>query len=157
MNAPFLSFETQYTPLSSALTDAFARMYDSCWYVPGKEEKQFEKEYAAFKHVPHTIGAVNGLGDLALVLQVRDIDFGDKVTVPSSTCNPAGRDAGRCATRSCGVRPRCRQYRPSLTGGRPHTAYPRIILSHPYGQACRMTVIMPFARRQGSHAIEDKA
>ena len=52
MHVPFLSFEAQHVPLREAMTAAFARVYDSQWYVLGEEVRQFEQEYAAFSRWP---------------------------------------------------------------------------------------------------------
>jgi len=159
MNVPLLSFEPQHVPLRGALTDAFTRVYDSYWYVLGEEVKQFEQEYAAFNHVPYTIGVANGLDALMLALRVLEISPGDEVIVPSNTYI-----ATWLAVTQVGAMPVPVEPDPATSNLDPArlvaaiTPRTRAIMPvHLYGQACRMTEIMALAQQYGLHVVEDNA
>lgn len=159
MVVPFLSFQPQHAPLRGALTDAFTRVYDSCWYVLGEEVRQFELEYAAFNRVAHTVGVANGLDALVLALRVLGIAPGDEVIVPSNTYI-----ATWLAVTHVGAVPVPVEPDPTTSNLDPAriaaaiTPRTRAIMPvHLYGQACRMPEIMAVASQHGLYVVEDSA
>ena len=138
---------------------AFARVYDSSWYVLGQEVEQFEQEYAAFNQVGHVIGVANGLDALVLALRVLEIGPGDEVIVPSNTYI-----ATWLAVTQVGATPVPVEPDPATSNLDPDrieaalTPRTRAIMPvHLYGQACRMTEIMAIATRHGLYVVEDNA
>ncbi|MCI1188892.1 DegT/DnrJ/EryC1/StrS family aminotransferase [Hymenobacter sp. DH14] len=159
MQVPFLSFEPQHKPLREAMQNAFARVYDSHWYVLGREVEQFEKEYASFSQVAHAVGVANGLDALVLALRALEIGPGDEVIVPSNTYI-----ATWLAVTQVGATPVPVEPDPATSNLDPAcieaALMPRtraIMPVHLYGQACRMTEIMNIATRHGLFVIEDNA
>ena len=159
MTVPFLSFEPQHAPLRGAMVDAFTKVYDAYWYVLGEEVRQFEKEYAAFNHVAHTVGVANGLDALVLALRVLEIGPGDEVIVPSNTYI-----ATWLAVTQVGATPIPVEPDPATSNLDPArieaaiTPRTRAIMPvHLYGQACRMEEIMALANRHHLHVVEDNA
>jgi dTDP-4-amino-4,6-dideoxygalactose transaminase len=159
MTVPFLSFEPQHAPLRGAMAEAFARVYDSYWYVLGEEVKQFEQEYAAFNQVTHAVGVANGLDALVLALRVLEIGPGDEVIVPSNTYI-----ATWLAVTQVGATPVPVEPDPATSNLDPTriaaalTPRTRVIMPvHLYGQACRMTEIMALAEQHGLYVVEDNA
>ena len=159
MNVPFLSLEPQHAPLREAMQTAFARVYDSYWYVLGQEVAQFEQEYAAYGQVAHAVGVANGLDALVLALRALAIGPGDEVIVPSNTYI-----ATWLAVTQVGATPVPVEPEPATSNLDPArieaalTPYTRAIMPvHLYGQACRMTEIMAIAARHGLYVVEDNA
>ena len=159
MNVPFLSFEPQHAPLRDAMTAAFSRVYDSCWYVLGEEVKQFEQEYAAFNQVAHAVGVANGLDALVLALRVLGVGPGDEVIVPSNTYI-----ATWLAVTQVGASPVPVEPDPATSNLDPAriaaalTPRTRAIMPvHLYGQACCMTEIMALAAQHNLYVVEDNA
>ncbi|ALW87128.1 aminotransferase [Hymenobacter sedentarius] len=159
MTVPFLYFEPQHAPLRDAMTAAFARVYDSCWYVLGEEVKLFEQEYAAFNQVAHTVGVANGLDALVLALRVLEIGPGDEVIVPSNTYI-----ATWLAVTQVGATPVPVEPDPATSNLDPAriaaALTPRtraIVPVHLYGQACRMPEIMALAAHHNLFVVEDNA
>ena len=159
MQVPFLSFEPQHTPLREAMQSAFARVYDSHWYVLGLEVEQFEQEYAAFNQVDHAVGVANGLDALVLALRALKIGPGDEVIVPSNTYI-----ATWLAVTQVGATPVPVEPDPATSNLDPFrieaalTPRTRAIMPvHLYGQACRMAEIMAIATRYGLSVVEDNA
>jgi len=159
MKVPFLAFEPQHVPLRSAMLEAFARVYDSAWYVLGKEVQAFEQEYAAFNQVEHAVGVANGLDALVLSLRALGIGVGDEVIVPSNTYI-----ATWLAVTQVGARPIPVEPDPATSNIDPLriratlTSQTRAIMPvHLYGQACRMTEIMALADEYDLLVVEDNA
>ena len=159
MKVPFLSFEAQHGPLRKAMLDAFARVYDSTWYVLGNEVLQFEAAYATFNQVAHAVGVANGLDALVLALRALGIGPGDEVIVPSNTYI-----ATWLAVTQVGAHPVPVEPDPDTSNLDPArisaalTLRTRAIMPvHLYGQACRMTEIMALARQHGLYVVEDNA
>ena len=159
MKVPFLAFEPQHQPLRSAMLAAFARVYDSAWYVLGKEVEAFEQEYAAFNQVEHTVGVANGLDALVLALRALGIGPGDEVIVPSNTYIATWLAVTQVGARIVPVEPdpATSNIDPArvLAALTPRTR--AIMPVHLYGQACCMTQIMALAEEYGLFVVEDNA
>lgn len=159
MNVPFLAFEPQHAPLRTAIGEAFARVYDSYWYVLGEEVRQFEQEYATFNQVAHAVGVANGLDALVLALRVLGIGLGDEVLVPSNTYIATWLAVTQVGATPVGVEPELATS--NLDPARLAAAIsPRtraIMPVHLYGQACRMTEIMAVAAQHNLYVVEDNA
>lgn len=159
MNIPFLSFEPQHAPLRDAMQAAFARVYDSYWYVLGQEVQQFEQEYAAFSQVSQAVGVANGLDALVLALRALEIGPGDEVIVPSNTYIATWLAVTQVGATVVPVEPD-----PATSNLDPTrleaaiTPRTRAIMPvHLYGQACRMVEIMDIAARHQLYVVEDNA
>jgi dTDP-4-amino-4,6-dideoxygalactose transaminase len=85
MKVDFLNFKGMHDPIRSEVLSAIATVYDSNWYIQGNELKSFEKEYAEFNNVKHSVGLSNGLDGLYLAIKSLGIGKGDEVIVPSNT------------------------------------------------------------------------
>ena len=67
------------------LDAAAKRVLDSGWYLLGKENEAFEREFAAYCGVKHTIGCANGLDALKLIIRAYGFGPGDEVIAPANT------------------------------------------------------------------------
>lgn len=61
------------------------RVYDSSWYIDGKEKAIFEQEFAKYCDFDYCIGAGNGLEAIRIILQAMDIQASDEVIVLATT------------------------------------------------------------------------
>lgn len=80
----------QVTDLHSAeIQEAVRRVVDSGWYLQGRENAQFEKDYAAFIGTDYCIGCANGLDALIWIfrayMELGVMKPGDEVIVPANT------------------------------------------------------------------------
>ncbi|MGY3089666.1 dTDP-4-amino-4,6-dideoxygalactose transaminase [Hymenobacter sp. UYAg731] len=159
MNIPFLNFEPQHAPLRDAMTAAFSHVYDSYWYVLGEEVKQFEREYAAFNQVEHTVGVANGLDALVLALRVLGVGPGDEVIVPSNTYIATWLAVTQVGATPVPVEPdpATSNLDPALIAAALTPRTRAIMPVHLYGQACRMTEIMALAAQHNLYVVEDNA
>lgn len=71
------------------IDEAVARVVASGWYLLGGENREFEREYAAFIGTEHAIGCGNGLDALTLIMraymEMGVMAPGDEVIVPANT------------------------------------------------------------------------
>jgi len=89
MQVPFLSLRDITNKYSSEIHDAVKRVVDSGWYLQGKENDVFEKNYASYIGSNYAIGVANGLDALFLILrayiEMGVMQKGDEVLVPANT------------------------------------------------------------------------
>ena len=85
----FLDLKAYTDKYADEIKEATNRVVDSGWFLQGKENEQFEKDYAAYIGSPFCIGCANGLDALTLIYRAYvEIGFmkpGDEVIVPANT------------------------------------------------------------------------
>lgn len=89
MDIPFLSL-CDVTALHGAeINEAVSRVVNGGWYLQGKENEKFEKNYSDFIGSKHTIGCANGLDALIWIfrayIEMGVMKPGDEVIVPANT------------------------------------------------------------------------
>jgi dTDP-4-amino-4,6-dideoxygalactose transaminase len=86
---PFLNLKAITEKYSTEITKAVTQVVDSGWYLQGKANSSFEKNYSDYIGCAHTIGVANGLDALRLILraymELGHIQEGDEVIVPANT------------------------------------------------------------------------
>ena len=89
MNIPFLSLHDVTAKYKDEIHEAVLRVVDSGWYLQGKENEQFEKNYAEYIGSKHCIGCANGLDALIWIfrayIEMGVMQPGDEVIVPANT------------------------------------------------------------------------
>lgn len=89
MNIPFLSLHDVTAKYRDEIHEAVLRVVDSGWYLQGKENEQFEKNYAEYIGSKHCIGCANGLDALIWIfrayIEMGVMQPGDEVIVPANT------------------------------------------------------------------------
>jgi dTDP-4-amino-4,6-dideoxygalactose transaminase len=159
MKIPFLNFSPMHSSIKVEMQEAFNRVYESNWFVLGKEVEQFENDYAAFNQVKHTVGLSNGLDALHLALKACSIGVGDEVIVPSNTYIATVLAVSYVGATPVLVEPNKETYNidPNRIEAAITSKTKAIIPVHLYGQACEMTAIMALAKKYQLIVIEDNA
>lgn len=159
MQVPFLSFSPQHQPIREEVLQALARVYDSQWFVLGKEVTDFEAAYAKFNNTKHSVGVANGLDALHLALMALGIGAGDEVIVPSNTYIATWLAVSYVGATIVPVEPDPATYNldPTLLEAAITARTKAIMPVHLYGQACLMDDIMAIAKRHGLAVVEDNA
>jgi dTDP-4-amino-4,6-dideoxygalactose transaminase len=159
MNIPFLNFKPMLDQMHSEMFDAFERVYNSGWFILGKELDEFEKAYSDFNQVNHVIGVSNGLDALYLALKSVGIHEGDEVIVPSNTYIATAIAVSNLRAKPVFVEPDRRTYNldPGLIEAVLTEKTKAIMPVHLYGQACEMDSIMAIAKKYGLFVVEDNA
>lgn len=159
MKVPFLSFNTQNGIIGDEIRLAFERVFQSNWYILGKELKDFERTYAQFNAVSHCIGVGNGLDALHIALKSLNIGFGDEVIVPSNTYIATWLAMSYTGATIIPVEPDILTYNIDAKKiAAAITSRTKAIMPvHLYGQACEMDEIMSIANKNALYVIEDNA
>jgi len=89
MKIPFLSLKDVTALHRAEINEAVTRVVNGGWYLQGKENEKFEKDYSAFIGCKHTIGCANGLDALIWIfrayIEMGVMQPGDEVLVPANT------------------------------------------------------------------------
>lgn len=159
MNIPFVTFKPLEKKLDKEIRAAFERVYNSSWYIRGREDEAFEKAFARFCGTAYCTGVGNGLEALTLSLMALGIGEGDEVIVPSNTYIATALSVTRVRAKLVFVEPDIRTYDidPSLIEAAVTNRTKAIIPVHLYGQPCEMDTIMDIAHRKNLYVIEDCA
>jgi len=156
---PFLSFEKMHQSIKSEIQSAFDKVYDSYWYILGKNVEEFEKAYAQYSNVNYCVGVGNGLDAIIIALKTLNIGKGDSVIVPSNTYIATWLAVSYVGAEIIPVEPNSKTYNIDPTkiesAIKPNTK--AIIPVHLYGQICEMNNIMAIAQKYNLFVIEDNA
>ena len=89
MNIPFLSLKDVTALHGDEINETVKRVVNSGWYLQGKENENFEKNYAKFIGTKYAIGCANGLDALIWIFRAYKelgvMQDGDEVIVPANT------------------------------------------------------------------------
>jgi dTDP-4-amino-4,6-dideoxygalactose transaminase len=159
MKVPFLNFAPVHGAIKSEMQNTFERVYDSNWYIMGKELEEFENEYSKYNNASFTIGVSNGLDALHLALMALEIGKGDEVIVPSNTYIATALAISFVGATPVFVEPNIETYNidPLKIQNAITSRTKAIMPVHLYGQACEMDSIMKIAKENNLYVIEDNA
>lgn len=159
MNIPFVSFKPLEKELDQQLRTAFERVYNSSWYIEGREDEKFEKAFAEYCDRKYCIGVGNGLDALFLSLKALGVKQGDEVIVPSNTYIATALAVTYVGATPVFVEPDIKTF--NIDPARIEDAITEktkvIMPVHLYGQACDMEPIMEIAQRYNLYVVEDCA
>ncbi len=86
---PFLSLKDVTALHGAEINEAVTRVVNGGWYLQGKENELFEKNYSKFIGCQYTIGCANGLDALIWIfrayIEMGVMSPGDEVIVPANT------------------------------------------------------------------------
>jgi dTDP-4-amino-4,6-dideoxygalactose transaminase len=89
MKVPFLSLHDVTAKYKDEIHEAALRVIDSGWYLQGKENEAFERNYADYIGTKYCIGCANGLDALIWIyrayVELGGMQPGDEVIVPANT------------------------------------------------------------------------
>lgn len=78
-------FKREPPELAEAMAGAARRVFESGWWILGREVEAFEAAWAAACGLPHCAGVANGLDALEIILRARGIGPGDEVITTPMT------------------------------------------------------------------------
>ena len=89
MNIPFLSLKDVTALHRYEINEAVHRVVDAGWYLQGKENEKFERNYSKFIGTDYCVGCANGLDALIWIfrayIEMGVMKPGDEVIVPANT------------------------------------------------------------------------
>jgi dTDP-4-amino-4,6-dideoxygalactose transaminase len=85
----FLDLKGINSSFRNKIEESMSRVYQSGWYIRGKECETFEQEFSSFCGTDFCIGVANGLDALDLIIkayiELGKLKKGDEVLVPANT------------------------------------------------------------------------
>ena len=159
MKIPFVTFKPLERELDTDIRSAFDRVYSNSWYIAGKEDAKFEKDFASYCGTGYCVGTGNGLDALMLSLKALGITEGDEVIVPSNTFIATALAVTYCGATPVFVEPDIKTYNidPNGIESKISSRTKAIMPVHLYGQACDMDSILSIASEHNLHVVEDCA
>ena len=74
-----MELKRQYLAIQNEVDAAVRRVFESGWFILGREVDAFEKEFASYCGVEHGVGVGSGVEALHLALLACDVGPGDEV------------------------------------------------------------------------------
>lgn len=138
---------------------AVKRVLDSGWYLLGKENEQFSKDFARYCGVKHVIPVANGLDALRLIVKAYGFGPGDEIIVPANTYIATILAVSDNGCTPVLVEPDIATYNinPDLIEAAITPRTKAIMVVHLYGQAVEMEKIRILAEKYNLKIIEDAA
>jgi len=158
-NIPYFSFQGTNHHFREEAIQAFAKFFDSQWYVLGEAVRNFEKEFAAYNQTDYSVGVANGLDALQLSLRALGVGEGDEVIVPSNTYIASWLAVSMVGATPIPVEPKITTSNidPTKIEAAITSKTKAILPVHLYGQCCEMESIMAIAKKHELYVIEDNA
>lgn len=156
---PYLSLEKTHGELKAELTDAFQRVFSHNDFILSDENKNFEKNFAAFCHAKHAITCGNGLDALYLILKALEIGADDEVIVPSNTYIATALAVSYVGATPVFVEPSIDTFNidPDLIEEKITSKTKAIIAVNLYGRMAEIDKITKIADKHNLKVIEDSA
>ncbi len=159
----FLSLKKVTDKYSDEIHEAVARVVDSGWYLQGKENERFEKNYAEYIGTKHAIGCANGLDALIWILrgyiEMGVMQPGDEVIVPANTYIASILAITENNLKAVLVEPDINTYQidDQLVEAAITPRTKAIMIVHLYGQCAYTEKIGELCKKYGLKLIEDNA
>jgi len=159
MQIPFGDLKRQYQNLREPIDQATADVYESGWFILGKQVEKFETEFADYCGAKYAVGVGSGTEALHLALVACGVEYGDEVITVANTCVPT-----ISAISFAGATPilidideQTFTIAPALIEERITEKTKAIVPVHLYGQCADMDAILAIARKHNLFVIEDCA
>ena len=135
------------------------QVLDSGWYLLGKQDAEFEKNFAEYCGVKHCIGCANGLDALNLIIRGYGFGAGDEIIVPANTYIASILAISENGCTPVLVEPDINTYNinPDLIEEKITKKTKAIMVVHLYGQSVEMEKIWTLAKKYNLKIIEDSA
>lgn len=138
---------------------AFREVIQSGWYILGKQDAEFEKEFAQYCGTKYCIGVASGLDAIVLSLKAFDLPENAEVIVPSNTYIASVLAVVIAGYKPVLVEPDIATYNidPARIEEKINSNTKAILVVHLYGKMCDMTSINQVAQKHGLKVVEDCA
>lgn len=135
------------------------QVLDSGWYLLGKQNEEFCKNFASCCGTKYAVGVANGLDALKIAIMALGFKHGDEIIVPSNTYIASILAISQCGCTPVLVEPDINTYNinPSLIEEKITKNTKAILAVHLYGQTANMQEIQKIADKYNLKVIEDAA
>ncbi|MCQ2562706.1 MAG: DegT/DnrJ/EryC1/StrS family aminotransferase [Alphaproteobacteria bacterium] len=155
----FLDLEKTNNRFRSEMDSRIKEILDAGWYLLGKWNDTFTKNFADFCGVKHAVGVANGLDAINLIIRGYGFKAGDEIIVPANTYIATILAISENGCTPVLVEPDINTYNidPEKIEEKITERTKAIIVVHLYGQAVQMQKIWELAKKYNLKIIEDAA
>lgn len=141
------------------LDSRIKEIFDSGWYLQGKQNEEFSKHFAEFCGTKYALGVANGLDALNLIIKAYGFGPGDEIIVPANTYIATILAISENGCTPVLIEPDINTYNinPRLIEEKITPRTKAIMVVHLYGQAVQMQEIWNLAKKYNLKVIEDAA
>ena len=141
------------------LDSRIKEIFDSGWYLQGKQNEEFSKHFAEFCGTKYALGVANGLDALNLIIKAYGFGPGDEIIVPANTYIATILAISENGCTPVLIEPDINTYNinPRLIEEKITPRTKAIMVVHLYGQAVQMQEIRNLAKKYNLKVIEDAA
>ena len=136
-----------------------AEVLDSGWYIHGKQNEIFSRNFANFCGTQYALGVANGLDALRIIIKAYGFNSGDEIIVPANTYIASILAISDNNCTPILVEPNINNYNidPDLIEQNITERTKAILVVHLYGQTVSMEKIWQLAKKYDLKIIEDSA
>lgn len=159
MEVPFVDFSKQYQEIKNEIEPGLKKIFEAGNFILGKEEKDFENEFASFCESKYAVGVNSGTDALYLALASLGIKEGDEVILPPFTFIATALCVSYCRAKPVfvDIEPDTYNLDPKKLRQAITPKTKAIIVVHIYGQSAQMDEIIKIAKEHHIKVIEDAA
>ena len=155
----FLDLEKINNRFRSEIDQRIKNILDCAWYLQGKENEEFSKNFATYCGTKYALGVANGLDALRLIIKAQGFGEGDEIIVPANTYIATILAITDNGCTPILVEPDMHTYNinPDLIEEKITPKTKAIMVVHLYGQAVQMQKIWELAKKYNLKVFEDAA
>ncbi len=156
---PILDLKAQYQTIKSEVMSAVESVFESQYFILGKEGISLEETLAPYCQAKFAIGCASGSDALLIALMAIDIKPGDEVITTPFTFFATGGSVSRLGAKPVfvDIDPDTFNLDPKLIEEKITERTRAIIPVHLFGQCAEMNEILAIAKRHNLAVIEDAA
>lgn len=157
MQIPLINLREQYKTIRTECDRKISDILSSAQYIMGENVKTFEKEFAEYIGIKHSISVANGTDALVIALKALGIGKGDEVITTPFTffATAESISAVGAVPVFVDVRPDTFNIDPSKIEEKITEKTKAIMPVHIFGQPCAMDEISEIAKKHNLKVIED--
>lgn len=155
----FLDLEKINNRFREEIDISIKDILDKGWYLQGKYNEIFAKNFAEYCGTKYAVGVANGLDALNLIIRAHEFGEGDEIIVPANTYIATILAISENGCTPVLVEPDINTYNinPDLIEEKITPKTKAIMLVHLYGQAVQMEKIWELAKKYNLKVFEDCA
>ncbi len=155
----FLEMHKNNSQYRNDFNERIKNVLDSGWYLHGKENETFCRNFATYCEAKYALGVANGLDALSLIIKAYGFSQGDEIIVPANTYIASILAITQNGCTPVLIEPDIATYNinPNLIEEKITKKTKAIMVVHLYGQAVQMEKIWALAQKHKLKVIEDAA
>ena len=157
-NINFIDFKAEYKEISKDIEESLKRVFNSGYYILGREVSSFEKKISSYIGKKYAIAVASGTDALTLAIKALRLEKADSVLMPANVYPSVfGCALSGVKVRLCDVDPDSLNINLETVNKAFTKDVKAILAVHLYGNPVDLDPIKKFAKNKGVFLIEDCA